>query len=210
MRTTQMTMFNEPEKTMKTRMPTVPKLKKPIAAQAPATDIPLLTGYEDFVDTLFNLDVMAKETLERLKANRTVVDAAATLFRTANEIRGNYSKIVHIKGTEHNGVYNFKDAYSPIDISKEGEMRSLLGNVFDKLFRKKKQISIKAGCEQQLLDLAKKHGFESLIVSKEVINPVDSFRESRFLKRGELSAEQNAALDSVVEQTGAQPTLTFK
>lgn len=199
------------------KAPTVPSVApqaKPIQKDKVAPLI--LNGFEAKVDLAFQKNAEMKQAEKIVGQIRNGddkevgIDKVATDFRQQQEADGHFTKTVIVKGSAANATYTFKDAYQKIDVSVEGDLQRLLGGEYPNLFERKREISVKKGCYDKLLELAQKHGFTDLLEEDQFLLPVDEFREKRANKRSAFSTEQNKAIDEVVIQVASKPTLNFK
>lgn len=173
----------------------------------------ILTGFEKQVDLAYKKNIEVKEAekaVEMLRVGEDGLDKRATDFRAKHEADGHFTKTVLVKGSEANASYSFKDSYSKIDVSVEEDLKKLLGGEYGNLFTRRKDVSIKKGSLDKIIELAKQHGFTDLLEEDEYLLPVDEFREVRADKRAVFTTEQNDAIDKVVVQVASKPTLTFK
>ena len=192
----------------------VPPAKKPTAVptknKKPAPVV--LTGHEKVVD-LLALKHSEIEAAQGVVAHtRTSLDPVVTKFRIGREAEGEFTKTIQVAGTKANATYTFRDSYAKIDVSVEQNLKALLGPTYDKLFERKKTVSVKTddASMNRLRQLALVHGFMDLLEEDEFLVPVDDFRRQRFEMRGELTSAQNKALDDVVKQVSGKPALSFK
>lgn len=176
----------------------------------------VMIGFEKQVDLAYQKNIETKEAAKVIDLVRNGfaadkgLDATATDFRAQHEADGHYTKTVLVKGTTVNACYTYKDSYSKIDVSVEGDLKKLLGTEYGNLFKREKSVGIKSGALEKIIELAKQHGFTDLLEEDEFLLPVDGFRETRADKRSAFTTEQNAAIDKVVVQVASKPTLTFK
>lgn len=198
--------------------PMIPDVSNKPAQAKPAANLPsgvlLLSGFEKVVDELIAEKMKIIEATKALDSMRVAVDQAAEQLRVKKEGDGVFSKTVHVKGTAINAVLTFKDAYSKIDPSVESNLRQLLWDNYERLFEKKLIYSIKAEKIEVIKNLVQnlfgEEGINEFFEKEEFIKPVEGFREVRFNTRSELTPDQNAALDEVVQQIADRPTLNFK
>jgi hypothetical protein len=195
------------------QVPAVTPKAKPIRKDVEPNLI--VKGHEKEVDLIVQKTFESKEAskvIDQVRGNaaKPGLDALATEFRSKHEADGEFTKTVIVAGTNQNAVYTFKDSYAKIDTAVEPDLKRLLGNEYTELFQRVTSVSVKKGCEDRLLELARQHGFIDLLDPDEYICAVDGFREKRAEKRSALSTEQNNALDSVVSQTASKPTLNLK
>jgi len=161
------------------------------------------------VDVLGQLkSILDTAEAEYLKA-RGPLDLIATKDRVAAEKDGRFAKQVHVKGSELDARYTFRDSYAPIDISARPALQGLLGPLYGTLFTEGESVRIKPEAMAALLQHLGARAAEFLAVET-VIKPVDDFRKVRFEARDQLSGPQNNELDKVIKQVAAKPALTLK
>lgn len=188
----------------------IPKTTKGPVAKAGKQPHPVLDGHQKLVDVMAEkkADITAAEGV--LATSRKDLDPIVTKYRESLERDGIFTKTVVVRGSETNASYTFKDSYAKIDVSVEKDLQKLLGDQYDRLFTKKKTVAVKNACMDKLRALAQQHGFLDLLEEDEFLLPVDDFRQARFEARDQLSSAQNKALDDVVKQVSATPSLSFK
>jgi hypothetical protein len=201
------------------KIPSIPTTTKAPTTKKAKAEITLV-GHEAQVARLVEAKEYADFGTAQMEAERPALEHAAAELRASMETDGVFHKTVTLKGNAKDCTLTFTDSYSKIDVSVEGDLMRLLGEHYGSLFVRCKTVSVKDATKMMdLIEYAKKHAMstasgkeftkelEDQISVDEFIKPVPEFRAKRFELRCKLSKEQNDALDFVVKQVSARPSL---
>ena len=208
---------------VKTVMPDIPVLPKLSASESGVVAVVLvLDGQEVAVDTINRALVEKAVAQDVINTYRDLLDAVVEAWWSK---LSQFSKTVQVRGISANATYTFTDSYEKMSLGVEPKLRMLLGNLnYDRLFEKRRAIVVED--EVALLDLVDSALLEAGGKSPSIdfmpsdvkrifsvvtyIAPRENFRERHHVVREDLTAAQNEALDAVVRQIAARPTLSFK
>jgi hypothetical protein len=185
-----------------TRVATAPAKKDPV----------VVTGREKIVDQLVHAKREMEGWKESMENCRAELEPIANGLRVEAEMAGIFAKTITVRGTENNVTLQYKDAFSKIDLRCKKDLENALGGFFPKLFEEAVTSSVYTDKMDRLKAILIAAGEDPshFIEEDKFIKPVAEFRKSRYELRKQMTEEQNAAIDMVVEQTQHRPTLAVK
>lgn len=200
----------------------VPNVTPPVVARTPVhkpvKTQPMVLGHEEQVDRLIDSKITIEGEEKVIASIRPSLEHAAVDLRKNLEEKGDFTKTVLVKGSSQNVSLSFSDAYAKIDVAVEGQLKQLLGPVYDELFVRCRSVSVWASAAERLLQMASTYAVSGIsgamllseLTIDEYLKPVPEFRKKRFEMRSKLTPQQNDALDSVVSQVANRPSLGVK
>lgn len=170
-----------------------------------------VSGFEETVVQIREIDSQMKELSESRNDLRGLIIDRVRILKEREEKKGNLFKTFVIASSDESpAVVLFKNAFSKIGVENEEVMRKELGPVFDRLYERKEQVSLKSKAKMDDLRKALGKRFSEFFDVKEHIAHKKNFMEMRADLRGEVSAKINAELDSYTKQCQSSPDLRMK
>jgi hypothetical protein len=196
--------------------PVVPLLTGPVAVKGGKGSIKAeLRGHEASIDRLVEI----RHTQDSLKAEeallREPVEEAANQERAKLEANtGKTIKSVIVHGTNQPARVTWRNVYSAIDVVHETPLRAALGPHFDSLFERIEAVKPRKLSADKVDDLRTLLGprFDSFFEVIPQIVAKDELLEKRtvLVESGSVTEAQNQAIDSVLSQVQASPSLSVK
>jgi hypothetical protein len=195
-------------------IPIIPVLTRPVGvAVGKGSPKAELLGHEEAVDRIIEIrrEVESLETEEKLL--RPPVEAAAKNERAVLEGQtGRTIKSVVVQGTHQPVRFTWRNAYRPTDTAHESALRACLGVHFDSLFDIRTKVKPREITPAIIAELRAALGdrFGAIFEATPEIVAREELLEKRTVLRGTLNANQNAALDQILDQIQASPALVTK
>ena len=189
---------------------------------AKIVSVPTKKGKKESSDTLeitqavaqADAVVAAKAAMEqaaaRFEETRAALEPVVKQAQRSAEINGTFTKKVVVLGTDKNASFGFGNSFSAMDVGCRHALEKLLGPHFNTLFTEKQIVKVRAGALERLQKAIETAGLnpDDFFETDRSIVPVPEFRKARFELRSQLDRDQNEAVDSVIDQLAARPTLT--
>ena len=181
-------------------------------AEQHKTDTLELSGHEKTVSALAKAKVAAAKAKQRMEKARAVLEPVAKAKQRDAEIGGQFTRAVTFNGLEERATFSFTNAFASLDPGCRMPLTDAIGPKFDELFETVDTVGVRTGAIEQLRNAVIKSGQDpaDYFETKRVLRPVDDFRKCRFDARASLTDAQNDALDEVVDQLAAKPSMSVK
>lgn len=179
-------------------------------AKAKEQDTLVLTGHTEQADAFTKAKVAVEDAKAQLTAARAVLEPMAKSSQANSEKLGSFTKKVRFEGSAKNVTFTFKNTFTPMEIGCRSDVQDAVGPKFHVLFQEAETVTVREGAVDKLRAAVAKAGLDpaDFFETKRVIKPVENFRRLRFDARSEMSDDENEALDEIVEQLAAKPTVT--
>jgi hypothetical protein len=196
----------------------VPLLTRPVAVSGGKGVAKVeLHGHERVVDRIVEITKQQDNLETELKILREPVQGAAKAARDRAEIAtGKTIKTVVVHGTEHPANFNWKNVYRTTDASHEPALRACLGPYFDTLFEATFNLKFRDNSPVgrrnavNILSEALGERFEAIFEAVPEVAARGELMEKRTALRAALTVPQNTALDQILDQIQANPSLSVK
>lgn len=176
-----------------------------------------LRGHEQTIDRIIEIRHELENLSTEEKLLRAPVQAAAQQARkNLEQLTGKTIKSVQVFGTDQPARFTWKNAYRATDIVHEPALRDCLGPHYDSLFEQTFEIKLRdkspGAARAAVFALREALGdkFEAIFEATPQIAAKPELMEKRTILKDVLSAQQNEALDGILEQIQSQPMLSVK
>ena len=176
-----------------------------------------LHGHEKIIDRIVEIVAQQENLDTELRILREPVQVAAKVERTRAEVQtGKTIKTVAVHGTDRPAHFTWKNVYQTTDIAHGPALRACLGPYFDTLFEGSVNLKFRdrssAGRRNATTILRDALGerFDVLFEAVPEIAAKEELMEKRSALRKTLTPAQNEALDQILGQIQANPSLSVK
>jgi hypothetical protein len=181
-------------------------------AKKRSNDTLVLAGHEEQADEFAKAKEKSVSALKAMEEARKVLEPVAKTEQLKAEKGGKFTKRVTVQGTEKRLTFAFSNNFSALDVGCRAPLEDAVGPKFRDLFEDQETVTVRDGAVEKLRNAVAKAGLnpDDFFEVKRVIKPVADFRKNRFEARSEMDDAQNEALDEVIDQLAAKPSLSVR
>jgi hypothetical protein len=161
------------------------------------------------VDHCININ----QKIESLKTEKgifeqQIIDQASTAKTNEADENDNFVKTINVEGEKLKIQIQFRDAYSPMDITMELPLRKIFGEKYDLMFEKISTYAIREGKEKDLKELLGDK-FDVYMNTETSIKPTKNFQQTFFQLRKTFKDDQKSVIEKVKEATQSKPAVKY-
>lgn len=131
--------------------------------------------------------------------------------RVEAEQNGKFCKTALVEtNNKHPVKVTYKNAFSKINVEHEGELKSVLGNLYNSLYERHREVKLKADVDIEYVKQLLGDKLEALFDVTEYITPKGQFMEQRAAMRPTLNNKTNDLIDNLTDQVQHSPMVSFK
>ena len=211
------TQTSKPKAAKRSPAPVMPSfvLTKPGSEASSKSDKLAVTGFEMQAARVRELQMEIDSLETDLKTEKTELIEGVGAIRKASELAGDFHKTCSVASADEQAVLViFQDKYSKIDTKHEPALRTHLSDSkYNELFRRGADIKLRSNTSLDALKALlgdKFEAFSNLVEVTEYLAPEREFMEKRATLRSSMTAEQNVAVDMVIDQCQYAPQVKVK
>jgi hypothetical protein len=184
--------------------------------QSPSTDIPVVnasgkvTGTQEVlvVDHAISISQQMESLQQELKLLEQALKDAALESKDDSHKAGTFVKTVNVQGTSMKIQVQFKDSYSPLDVSMEAPLKKIFGEKYAVLFSHVVNHSLRW---DKIAELKEKLGdeFDMYFDTDESIKMGKGFQQTLFNMRDTFKENEKETIQKLKDACQSNPAIKY-